>query len=68
MHKQLLTTDGLGNQVPLTNPSDPNASLQTPFMVVGSVVVKDDVVETAASFITTNIPAGVGIGCPQENT
>lgn len=40
---------------------DVTAALGTPFIVTNSVTIKDDVVETAAQFITASIPAITGI-------
>lgn len=41
--------------------SDPLAPLGTPLIVVGSLDVKEDVIETAASIISASVPATIGI-------
>jgi len=43
------------------NDIDYSSDLETPNIVVGSVTVKEDVVETAASILSAVIPPGVGI-------
>lgn len=40
---------------------DPLAPLGTPFIVVGSMDVKEDVIETAASIISASVPSGTGL-------
>lgn len=48
-------------QLTATDFTDPASDLRTPNIVVGSVSVKSDTVETAAEIITASVPAGTGI-------
>lgn len=61
IHRQMITLDSNGNEIPITSFSSADSELNTPFIVVGSVSVKDDVVETSASFTTTEIPPVTGV-------
>lgn len=48
-------------QLTNTTFADPAADLKTPFIVVGSMTVKSDTIETATSFVTAHVPAVTGI-------
>lgn len=41
--------------------TDPASDLKAPFIVVGSVTVKSDTIETAASFVSASVPPVTGI-------